>query len=316
VAAEDGHRDRVGLFVTGAWTLGQRYHLSAGVRHDQVRDDLTSTSTGGLRRQQTSSAWSPRLGLNVHLGPAASPLSLFFQLSRAFKAPTLDQMFDPRPYPDGAGGTFTISNTDLRPQRARNVEAGLARSTSSRDWSLVGYQMQVRDEIDFDPRTFSYRNLGSSLHRGVEASLGLAKQARVSPRLTYAWTRVADRATPDLQLKNIPEHTAQLRLHARLTATTHADLVYRWRGSLTLDDEGTFRSPSFSRVDLRIAHEMRRAPGLRFAADVLNVLDTRYNELGYVLFDFAGQPTALEYPAPGRVLRLGVTWKFSSQDSR
>lgn len=302
VASEEGRRDRVSLFVTGGWTLGERYRVSAGLRRDSIRDDFASPTT------TTSSAWSPRLGVNVHLGPAQSPLSLFVQASSAFKAPTLDQLFDARPYPDGAGGTFTISNPDLRPQRARNLEAGLSRTTARSDWSVVGYRMNVRDEIDFDPQTFTYRNIGTSVHHGVEASAEMAKDARISPRLTYAWTRVADSATPDLQLKDIPEHTAQLLLHGRISPRTSADVVYRWRSSLTLDDEATLHAPAVSRVDLRLAHDVR---SLRLQADVLNALDAHYNELGYVLFDFTGQPTALEFPAPGRAFRLGITWKFA-----
>jgi vitamin B12 transporter len=310
VAAEDGRRDRIGVFVTGGWTLGRRFRVNAGVRHDSIGDDLIATTTGGLRRRETSSAWSPRVGVNVHLGPAASPVSLFVQASSAFKAPTLDQLFDARPYPDGAGDTFTISNPELRPQRARNLEAGLSRSTAWSDWSLVGYRMKVRDEIDFDPQTFTYRNIGTSLHRGVETSVVVAKNARISPRLTYAWTSVADSAAPDLQLKNIPEHTAQLLLHWRVTERSSTDVVYRWRDGVTLDDAGMFRATPVSRVDLRLAHAVRN---LRLHADLLNALDAHYNELGYVLLDFTGRPAALEFPAPGRALRLGVTWTFAKK---
>ena len=305
-AAEEGDRDRIGLFVTGAFTIAERYHLTAGLRRDEIRDDVVSTTSG----KRTASAWSPRVGLNVHLGPETSPLSLFAQVSNAFKAPTLDQLFDPRPYPDGMGGTFTVSNPDLRPQRARNLEAGLSRNTPSSDWSLAAYRMNVRDEIDFDPQTYSYRNIGRSLHRGVEASVAVAKTARVSPRLTYAWTHVEDVESPGVQLKNIPEHTAQLMVHWRLAAATRADAIYRWRGGLTLDDAGTFREPSVSRVDLRLSHDIR---GVRVEADMLNALDARYNELGYVLLDFTGQPVALEYPAPGRAVRLGVTWTLAKK---
>ncbi|HXH42075.1 MAG TPA: TonB-dependent receptor, partial [Thermoanaerobaculia bacterium] len=234
---------------------------------------------------------------------AASPISMFLQVSRAFKAPTLDQLFDPRPYPNGRGGTFTISNPDLLPQRARNVEGGLSRTSATSDWSLVAYRMTVTDEIDFDPQTFTYSNIGSALHRGVEASVAMATDARISPRVTYAWTRVADTAAPDHQLKNIPEHVAQLLLHGRISASTSADVIYRWRHGLSLDDEGSFVTPDVSRVDLRLAHDIGR---LRLEADILNALDARYNELGYVLLDFKGRPTPLQFPAPGRTFRLGV----------
>jgi outer membrane receptor for ferrienterochelin and colicin len=171
--------------------------------------------------------------------------------------------------------------------------------------------MRVRQEIDFDPQTFSYRNIGSSLHRGVEASVEPLRSAWLSPQLTYAWTSVADTAAPGRQLKNIPEHTAQLALHARFSDATRADAVYRWRSSLTLNDAGTFSTPAVARVDLRLAHDLAWGGGaLRLQADLLNALDARYNELGYVLADFKGRPTALEYPAPGRALRLGVIWTF------
>ena len=300
-AAEDGHRDRVGLFLTGGWNVCARCQLTAGLRRDDLRDDF------GDDTSSRDEAWSPRAGLNVRFGPEAAPVSLFVQISKAFKAPTLDQLFDPRPYPDGAGGTFTISNPDLRPQRARNVEAGIARTSLGSEWSIVAYRMTVTDEIDFDPQTFTYRNLSSSLHRGVEASVALAKEARISPRATYAWTRVADDATPDLQLKNIPEHVAQLMLHARFHPSTTADIIWRWTHGMTLDDAGQFTEPDVSRVDLRIAHELGK---LRFQLDVLNAFDAHYNELGFVLLDFTGQPTPFGFPAPGRMIRVGATWEF------
>lgn len=37
-AAQNARRDRVGLFVTGGWTLSRRYHLSAGLRRGDIRD--------------------------------------------------------------------------------------------------------------------------------------------------------------------------------------------------------------------------------------------------------------------------------------
>ena len=232
--------DRAGLFLTGEWNVCARCRLSAGIRRDELRDDFTA--------KHDASAWSPRAGLTVRAGA----LSLFAQLSHAFKAPTLDQLFDPRPYPDGTGGTFTISNPALRPQRARNIEAGV----SSKHFSLVAYRMRVTDEIDFDPQTFTYRNIGSSL-----------------------------------------QHVAQLFVHAQLPHATTADVIYRWTHGMTLDDAGTFRMPDVSRVDLRLAHDVAR---FRVHIDVLNALDARYNEVGYVLFDFfTGAYEPLQFPPRG-----------------
>lgn len=305
---ENGSRIRSALFVTAGWAVTDHVRLSAGLRHDDIGDRMTATTTAGASSHRSATAWSPRAGINVRLGDGPAPLSLFAQASEAFKAPTLDQLFDPRPYPNGFGGTLTISNPGLLPQRARNLEAGLSRSTSSSDWSVVAYRLSVRDEIDFDVQTFGYRNIGSSLHRGVEASAAVAKEARLSPQVTYAWTSVNDRAVPGVQLKNIPEHTAQLLLHARLSPATSADAIYRWRGDLGLDDAGVFRTPAVSRVDFRVAHDIG---SVRLQADLLNALDAHYNELGYVLVDFRGRPSAFQFPAPGRAVRLGATWTLT-----
>src|SRR6185436_10824482 len=101
-------------------------------------------------------AFSPRAGVSFDAGV----VTMYAQLARAFKAPTLDQRFDQRPFPGG----FTISNPTLESQRATNVEAGVR----GENWEAVAYLIDVDNEIDFDVRTFRYGNIGQSRHRGLE----------------------------------------------------------------------------------------------------------------------------------------------------
>jgi len=68
------------------------------------------------------------VGATVQLGSLQAPVSVFLQVSRAFKAPTVDQLADARPFPDFAGGTFVISNPLLAPQRARLLSSRLRSS--------------------------------------------------------------------------------------------------------------------------------------------------------------------------------------------
>src|SRR5205085_1029500 len=69
---------------------------------------------------------------------------------------------------------------------------------------------------------------------------------------TYAWTRVEDAENRGQQLKNIPEHVAQLGLAATLPARVDASVVWRWMHGRWLDDDGLFAMPDVSRVDLRV----------------------------------------------------------------
>src|ERR1043165_6175814 len=282
IATEDVARTRKAAFATATFRLAPQVQFVAGVRRDSI-DSMSATS--------------PRAGLNVHLGDVV----LYAQASRAFKAPTLDQLFDPRPFPGPAGKPIFISNSTLQPRHAQNFELGASRTTSKLNWSIAAYAMRARDEIALALRTFSYRNIGASRHRGIEASGELAF-ARVRPFATYAWTRVEDEANPGQQLKNIPEHVAQLGLTTTLPARVDASVVWRWMGGRWLDDDGLYPMPDVSRIDLRLA---RRFGPAGVQLDVLNATNVRYNELGFVLFG-----TPFEYPAAGRALRASASWRF------
>jgi outer membrane cobalamin receptor len=282
VASEDVARNRRAAFATATFRVAPRVQFVAGVR----RDSIDSTS-----------ATSPRAGLNVHLGDG---VVLFAQASRAFKAPTLDQLFDPRPFPGPAGKPIFVSNAALEPQHAQNFELGASRTTSFANWSLAAYSMHVRDEIDLDLRTFSYRNIGASRHKGLEASGDLAF-GRVRPFATYAWTRVEDEANAGQQLKNIPEHVAQLGLTTTI-ATVDTSVVGRWMHGRWLDDDGLYPMPDVTRLDLRFGRHFGPAA---VRLDVLNATNVHYNELGFVLFG-----TAFQYPAAGRAVRASASWRF------
>ena len=91
------------------------------------------------------------------------------------------------------------------------------------------------------------------------------------------------------------------RLHQTLAILAHSGMIFYYARA------GKFSEPSVSRVDLRVSHDVR---SVRLQGDLLNAFNARYNELGYVLTDFKGQPTPLRFPAPGRALRFGATWTF------
>jgi outer membrane receptor protein involved in Fe transport len=159
----DGHRVRAGAFAASSWDALSRLRVTGAVRWDHVGDSgFAVPAMAAIDRQ----AWSPRIGATLHAADAGK-LAVFFQAAKAFKVPTIDQLFDPRPFPDFRGGTFHDLEHD--PASATSDEC---RGRSVRDvrfsWSALAYRMDVKDEIDFDIRTFSYGNIGRSRHTGAE----------------------------------------------------------------------------------------------------------------------------------------------------
>ena len=268
-----GSRTMAAAFVSGEWRVAPRVRLAAGARWDFIDDSFESTGV-------SDRALSPRLGASFDAGP----VTIYAQLARAFKAPTLDQRFDQRPFPGG----FTISNPTLESQRAKNFEAGVR----GENWEAIAYVIDVDDEIDLDLRTFRYGNIGSSRHRGVETS----SRGRYAS-LGYTWTRVT--AGGSRQLKNIAEHVLRASVDI---ANIHLGVEHsanRW-----LDDDNRFPLDDATLVDLRVTHAFG---SITAALEAHNVLDRRYAPLGFALGD-----VPFYYPAPGRSIALTFTWKGSA----
>jgi outer membrane cobalamin receptor len=296
-----GTRLRSGAFVSSSWMPVSSLRVSGAVRWDRIADDAFAGAGA-----DTTQAWSPRVGVVVHpswFGGA----SLFGQVSRAFKAPTLDQLFDPRPYPDFRGSTFTISNPALRAQRASNIEGGASGGGRLR-WSAVVYRMAVDDEIDFDTRTFSYGNIGQSRHVGLEADVEGTATARVRPRAAYALSRVTT-ADGDggLQLRNIPRHQVTIGAAVDLGWQLQSFASVRRAWDAFFDDDNTIPVRAATLLDLRVRRTV--GSGTLFL-DVLNLTDRRYDEYGFVLADFRGGQVPYSYAGAPRMVRAGLTFTF------
>lgn len=296
-----GYRHRAAAYVSAGVRLSPRTRLSGALRWDGIDDHFA----GEAARDQ---AISPRLGVSTQWGTT----SIYLQGSRAFKAPTLDQRFDQRPFPDFAGGTFTISNPRINPQRAKNLEAGVRRSVDESQWEIVAYSMHVDDEIDFDPATFRYANIGRSIHRGIEAGAQW-RWASMFPTVAYTWTRVAPREGENRrkQLKNIAEHLVRATLSLPVAGGVATTFSVEHTAGRYLDDANHFPLDDSTVADVRLTRTIGRA---RLSLNALNITDARFAPLGYALADFSGAPQPFYFPAPGRSIEIGVVWILENGD--
>jgi iron complex outermembrane receptor protein len=309
LAGVDGGRRRLGIVLSGSARASSRVRFTSGVRFDRIEDRVEDDPDLVSSDRSIQEAVSPRVGINVRAGPLdRDPVSFFAQISRAFKAPTLEQLFDPRPFPDFAGGTFRISNPLLSPQRALTVEGGAARSTARATFDATAYRTEVEDEIDFDPATFTYRNIGRTLHTGAEIS-GSARWDRFTPFVRYAFTRVEslEGESQGRQLKNVPLHSLAAGVNARFDRGVAITIRGSWMEGRYLDDLEQIPAENALVIDVRAQKALSH---VRLWLDVLNATDATYEQAGFLLPDFAGGEAAYVLPAAGRTVRLGADWTF------
>lgn len=307
-----GDRSSVAAFASWEASPVDALRLTLGGRVDRIGDRFTprAPSTGdGFTSHHV--AVSPRAGVNLrYVDGARQTGHVYVTAGRSFKAPTMDQLFDQRaipiPFPPYS---VTTSNPELDPQYGKSVEAGIYHRAAlvpdrlQARLALSAYQMDMRDELDFDLRQFRYVNIGRSRHRGLET--GLTLEAPAATRLFANWTR--QDATSRLgdnqgkQLKAVPRDVYALGIahapaHGLGVAATATTVSGTW-----LDDANTRPLPSYTRVDARVSYPLR---GVRLTVGVRNLFDRAYSTTGFP--DPAGSATMLLYPAAGRVVTVGL----------
>jgi len=125
------------------WTgSANRHRWQLGIRRD-IHTQFGTATTGVLSYgYQFAETW------RVHAA-----------LATTFRAPTLYQLFVSIP------GSL-VPNPNLRPEQARNYELGVTRELGLGTGTIIAFDNRVRDMIDYNVATTSYRNISKARLRG------------------------------------------------------------------------------------------------------------------------------------------------------
>ncbi len=285
--------------------------FSLGARVDRLADKFEpSSGSGGSTERKTHKAVSPRIAVNFAL-PASqrTATNVFLSAGRAFKSPTLDQLFDDRRIPIPVPPfSATVSNPNLVPQRGTSIDGGLYQSwtlgrASRVDWSAALYQEKMREELDFDVTTFRYVNIGRSVHRGAE--LGFTLEA---PRRWFAFGNFTQQQVLAVsgpfdgkQLKAIPRRIASAGVSTTFWRGLTASAIASSQSGAYVDDQNLVALGGYTRFDSRLGIPFGRT---RLTIDLINALNRRYDATAFA--DPAGSSAIYRYPAAGRVFVLGL----------
>jgi outer membrane receptor protein involved in Fe transport len=290
-------------------TLGARYDWLSDLYDQMPPSDPVNFST-------IHEAISPKLGINYnYVSSTPHTGNLYLNISRSFKAPTLDQLYDqrsiPTPFPPYS---ITLSNELLKPQRGDGGEFGFYHTITMNNKRMMGeisaavYSMNMEDEIDFDLMQFKYVNIGKSRHQGLE--LGLKAQWLIGTTAFLNYTHQA--ATIEYGeskgnfLKSVPRHVISAGVTTKLYAGLAAGLTIRSHKDIYLDDQNTTTLPDFTVADLKLNYNLEfQSISTNLFFEILNIFDRKYSTDGFL--DPAGTPGLVYYfPAAERHFRVGL----------
>ena len=306
-AGGDGSRIALGMFAHLVTTMNEeKVRWTFGLRMDYLNDAFNQD--GGEEFNESHFALSPKVGVNLRYaeGPRSSGHA-WFSISRTFKTPTLDQLFDQRPIPvPFPPFSLTTSNPDLNSQFGTSLEAGayhdISLDNGRLSLTLTTYQIEMRDELDFDVQTLKYVNIGRSRHRGLETGVSYwlgSGSAFVSLALQDAVAREGDNSGN--RLKAIPGQVLTAGATYSPVRIGTFSLAVTSNANMWIDDANTQRIPSWTRVDAQFS---RVVSAVEVILGARNLFDKRINSTGFL--DPSGSGEAYFYPAAGRVITLGI----------
>ncbi|HEY8147796.1 MAG TPA: TonB-dependent receptor [Vicinamibacteria bacterium] len=279
-----GRQRTTAFFVEDSWSLGRRLIAHGGVRLDLWRNYNGRQTSGAAvtpLADRDESAFSPRGSL---LFKISRRLSLTASAYRAFRAPTLNELY--RPF--RVGNVLTIANAGLSAERATGREAGVliglgdAVSLRGTAFSMDATDTVANVTLTTTPSliTRQRRNLGEIRSRGVEADA----EGRIGSRLvlaagiTFLDTRVL--AAPDLALvgKRVPQVPrrqggAQLRYDDAKGFTLGVQA--RFSASQYDDDLNSLRLGGYWTLDAVFGHSLNEWVGFFLAGE--NLRDVEYD---------------------------------------
>lgn len=251
-------------FLQDRWQPSRRWEVLAGARWDDA------------------DPWGSEVSPRVTVGHLAGPARVWGSWGRAFRAPSLGELYFP----------FS-GNPGLAAERSRGAEAGisLALAGGAGLVQVAAFSNRVENLIQFDFTSYAFANLGRAAMEGVEASwVQRLGAARLRAGLTWLDTADGD----GLPLLRRPEWSGHLAAGGRFLGALEGEAALIWVGERPDVDAVTFArvdQPGFVTASLSAAVPLGGGVRLRLRVD--NLADRAYEEVN-------------GYPALGRRAILGA----------
>jgi iron complex outermembrane recepter protein len=314
---EDNRVRSFDQYAQAGWE-SERFSLTAGVRHSEVKFDSTDHFVVGANGNDSGSvqysATTPVLGLVYHVNDR---LNVYGSLGRGFETPTSNELAY---RPDGQSGL----NLNLQAATSRQWELGV-KAEPVTDWRVNAALFEARTANEIVVASNSggrstFQNASDTLRRGVEVALAGRWAQAWSTYAALTWLDATYRTPftcvstacppPNNQVASgnrmpgIPQSTAYAEVAwAHRPWGLETALEMRYIGSMAVDDLNSDFTPAATVFNLRLSVAQKRDRWtFREFLRVDNLADRNY--VGSVIVN-EGNRRYFE-SAPGRTFLLGA----------
>lgn len=304
------------VYLNDLMAINDKTHINLGARYQYIEleanDIFDPTAPGAAFDaeaadvERSENEYFFNIGLKQYFTDSVSAYVNWGQSVRFANVDDINQVSFPPP-------TFAAARefTNLKPQRSRHVDVGVQYQSNRNSVSLNIYYTSLRNEIHFNPVSFSNVNLDPTERRGLEFSWRSDWTEKLSTSFHYSLIRseftegsFAGNAVP-----LVPKRTFQITTEYR--ATPNLDVLASWNyvGEKFFDNDQDndfgIDIPSYSLVDLGLNY---RYKDVSLALGVNNILDKKAFDSGVSSTFTAGRYNALPLPERNYAIILQATF--------
>jgi iron complex outermembrane receptor protein len=303
----------LGLLPTTDFSYGARIQSTSLSARDRYDPNAPGCALFFNCSAQASPLDSNETQYALHLGIEHrfnDVFSVFGRAARAFRTPDVDERVASGPAFDAFFNPIP-GNFTLKTQTSHDVEGGFRVKAGAFQMQSSIYNMDLENEIHFDPVNFFNYNLDPTRRYGSETSASFRASDTVLLRGGFAYTRAVFREGPfagnDVPL--VSRYTANAGVTWNVWQRyLMVDTTVRYWSSRRMDnDQGNTQSliPANATVDFKLSGEYDR---FFWSLSVNNILNALYYDYAIASAFTDGRFSA--YPLPGRtyLVKAGATF--------
>jgi len=294
------------LYAQAVVPASEVLDVTLGVRYAQVENDLRDTGTFAIYPagiQIDDDVTVATFGLAIK---ADENWRVLFRADQNYRFAKVDEYLQPVFTP-------TFTPVILKTQQGLSVETGVEWVSGSDTAKLLIYQLDLDDEIAYDPVNFANINLDQTRRKGVITSGYWQQSKKLGYSASYTFT--------DAEVLSGPFAGKDIPLVARHSVLLGSDyqLTEKWQlyGELFAISERVFagdfdnvlgRLPGYGVLNIKAGYDYRN---FFFTARVNNLLNKAYSDVGQLSFDpntFAA--TEAFFTSPEINFMLTAAWQF------
>lgn len=298
----------IGLLPTTDFSYGARVQNTGLTARDRFDPNAPGAfDTQALPLDSSETQYALQLGLEHRLNDV---FSLFGRAARAFRTPDVDERVASGPAFDAFFNPIP-GNFTLKTQTSHDIEGGFRIKAGIFQMQSSIYNMDLVNEIHFDPVNFFNYNLDPTRRYGSETTASLRVSDSVLLRGAFSYTRAVFREGPfagnDVPL--VSPYTANAGVTWNVWQRyLMLDATVRYWSSRHMDnDQANTRPliPANATFDFKLSGEYQR---FFWSLSVNNVLNALYYD--YAIASAFSEGRFSAYPLPGRtyVVKAGATF--------